>query len=116
MRLTVRPKRHGADMVEAKAPEGCPHSKTLRELQPVRDLRQPLECAQPSAAFALWFLMLLLSFGLARGDNPSGPEIRTPPAPATPRINGPGIFGVRPNHPFLYTIPATGERPMTFSL
>src|SRR6267142_3976178 len=43
------------------------------------------------------------------------PEIRTPPAPHTPRINGPEIFGVRPDHPFLYHIPATGDRPMTFS-
>lgn len=43
------------------------------------------------------------------------PEIRTPPAPPTPRINGPEIFGVRPDHPFLYHIPATGNRPMTFS-
>ena len=44
------------------------------------------------------------------------PEIRTPPAPPTPRINGPDIFGVRPGHPFLYHIPATGDRPMTFSV
>ena len=43
------------------------------------------------------------------------PEIRTPKAPATPRINGPAIFGVRPGNPFLYHIPATGDRPMTFS-
>ena len=42
-------------------------------------------------------------------------EILTPPAPATPRINGPKIFGVRPGSPFLYTIPATGDRPMKFS-
>ena len=41
--------------------------------------------------------------------------ILTPPAPATPRINGPTIFGVRPGSPFIYTIPATGKRPMTFS-
>ena len=41
--------------------------------------------------------------------------ILTPPAPATPRINGPNIFGVRPGSPLLYTIPATGDRPMTFS-
>ena len=44
-----------------------------------------------------------------------GPEIRTPAAPHTPRINGPEIFGVRPEHPFLYHIPATGDRPMEFS-
>jgi alpha-galactosidase len=43
-------------------------------------------------------------------------DIRTPPAPPAPRINGPDIFGVRPDHPFLYHIPATGDRPMTFSV
>jgi alpha-galactosidase len=43
------------------------------------------------------------------------PEIRTPQSPATPRINGPGIFGVRPGNPFFYRIPATGERAMRFS-
>lgn len=42
--------------------------------------------------------------------------ILTPKASATPRINGAKIFGVRPNSQFLYTIPATGERPMTFSV
>ena len=42
--------------------------------------------------------------------------ILTPPAPATPRINGPSVFGVRPSHPFFYAIPATGERPMQFAV
>ena len=41
--------------------------------------------------------------------------IRTPAAPSTPRINGASVFGVRPEHPFLYTIPVTGSRPMTFA-
>ena len=41
--------------------------------------------------------------------------IRTPASPATPRINGPEIFGVRPNHPFFYHIPVTGDRPLEFS-
>ena len=41
--------------------------------------------------------------------------ILTPPSPSEPRINGPGIYGVHPGSPFLYRIPATGERPMTFS-
>ena len=44
------------------------------------------------------------------------PYILTPPAPASPRINGANVFGVRPGSPFLFTIPATGERPMTFSV
>ena len=46
---------------------------------------------------------------------PVAPYILTPAAPATPHINGAGVFGVRPGSPFLYTIPATGERPMTFA-
>ena len=39
----------------------------------------------------------------------------TPPAPAEPRINGPTVYGVRPGSPFIYRIPATGRRPMTFA-
>ena len=38
----------------------------------------------------------------------------TPKPSPMPRINGSEIFGVRPGHPFLYRIPATGNRPMTF--
>jgi hypothetical protein len=41
--------------------------------------------------------------------------ILTPPAPQTPRINGPRIYGERTGRPFLYHIPATGKRPMKFS-
>jgi alpha-galactosidase len=52
----------------------------------------------------------------ALAQSATAPEIRTPKAPATPRINGPALFGVRPGHPFLYQIPATGERPMEFSV
>ncbi len=49
-------------------------------------------------------------------DKPLEPAvILTPKAPLTPRINGPKIYGVRPGNDFLFRIPATGERPMTFS-
>ncbi|MDD5140007.1 MAG: putative Ig domain-containing protein [Verrucomicrobiales bacterium] len=65
------------------------------------------------------FLALALCFSLnLRADDtnaPVAPYILTPPAPATPRINGPNVFGVRPGSPFLFTIPATGERPIKFS-
>ena len=40
--------------------------------------------------------------------------ILTPKPPATPRINGPKVYGQRPGRPLLFTIPATGDRPMTF--
>ncbi len=42
--------------------------------------------------------------------------ILTPKPPKEPRINGPRIYGVRPGSPFLYRIPATGERPMKFTV
>lgn len=40
--------------------------------------------------------------------------ILTPKASAAPRINGAKIFGARPKSPFLFTIAASGERPMHF--
>jgi len=54
---------------------------------------------------------------------PSGHAVQPPeerivlsPAPsASPRINGPTIYGARPGHPFLYRIPCTGERAMKFA-
>ncbi|HTR41440.1 MAG TPA: putative Ig domain-containing protein [Pseudomonadales bacterium] len=51
----------------------------------------------------------------AQDNSTNTREIRTPAAPHTPRINGPDIFGVRPDHPFLYHIPVTGDRPMSYS-
>ena len=41
--------------------------------------------------------------------------ILTPPAPDTPKVNGPKVYGERPGAPLMYRIPATGKRPMTFS-
>ncbi len=46
---------------------------------------------------------------------PAAREIRTPKPSPAPRINAAPVFGVRPGHPFLYRIPATGERPIAFS-
>ncbi|HTO93743.1 MAG TPA: putative Ig domain-containing protein [Bacteroidota bacterium] len=42
-------------------------------------------------------------------------EVLTPPLPPSPRINGARVFGVRPGNPFLFTIAASGRRPMTFA-
>jgi alpha-galactosidase len=61
----------------------------------------------------LLFLAAALAAVLA--TNTPAAEILTPPAPDTPRINGAKVFGVRPGSPFLFAIPATGERPMKFS-
>ena len=40
--------------------------------------------------------------------------ILTPAPPQTPQINSPKVFGATPGYPFLYTISATGKRPMQF--
>jgi alpha-galactosidase len=40
--------------------------------------------------------------------------VLTPKPPPAPRINGARIAGVRPGAPFLFTIPASGQRPMIF--
>jgi len=42
-------------------------------------------------------------------------NILTPPESPNPKINGAKVFGVRPGHPFMFTIAATGKRPMTFA-
>ncbi len=64
---------------------------------------------------ACLFLAVFLNSAPAvrAADNES--QILTPKPGPEPRINGARIFGVRPGSPFLFTIPATGERPMTFS-
>ena len=41
--------------------------------------------------------------------------ILTPKPSPKPRINGAKVFGVRPGRPFLFTIAATGQRPMEFA-
>ncbi|HXP59131.1 MAG TPA: NPCBM/NEW2 domain-containing protein [Dongiaceae bacterium] len=46
---------------------------------------------------------------------PHEPAVVLTPKPLpTPRINGPKTFGARPGSPFLFAIPASGQRPMTF--
>jgi alpha-galactosidase len=41
--------------------------------------------------------------------------ILTPKASDKPQINGAKVFGVRPGSLFLFIVPATGKRPITFS-
>ena len=63
-----------------------------------------------------YLITLALSLCLAgklKADEMPAPL--TPPPPPTPRINGPDVFGLRPGSALLYTIPATGDRPMEFS-
>ncbi|MFN8305667.1 MAG: putative Ig domain-containing protein [Ferruginibacter sp.] len=48
--------------------------------------------------------------------NETLPYILTPAPNASPRINGARIFGVRPNSPFLFKIPATGKKPLQYAV
>ena len=54
------------------------------------------------------------------GDQLAGsycsPYILTPPAPATPRYNGPLVFGVRPGSPVIFRLAFSGEKPMKFAV
>jgi len=65
-------------------------------------------------------LLLISSITVRSADTAVPPpasaaEILTPPPGLAPHINGPRVYGVHPGSPFLYRIPCTGERPMTFS-
>ena len=40
--------------------------------------------------------------------------ILTPKAAPVAKINGANVYGARPNAPFLYKIPATGDKPMSY--
>lgn len=44
-----------------------------------------------------------------------GKPFMTPPGSETPRITGARVFGVRPGSPFLFTVTASGRKPMSFS-
>jgi alpha-galactosidase len=61
------------------------------------------------------FLALASFAALSSRAEDFSSKILTPPPAASPRINGPSVFGVRPGSPFLYTVPATGSRPVEFS-
>jgi alpha-galactosidase len=68
-----------------------------------------------SRKYRLLILALVSSTVLAAARAEEAVILTPKPGPA-PRINGARIFGVRPGSPFLFTIPATGERPMTFAV
>src|SRR4030042_4669593 len=79
-------------------------------------------CSVPGMICLSWIVACVPALDPAASGQtapePNGPkaEIRPPKPPQPPRINGPSIFGVRPGNPFLYRIPATGARPVQFSV
>jgi alpha-galactosidase len=58
-----------------------------------------------------------LLLGVVLGQARAGDQVILTPRPGPgPRINGAKVFGVRPGSPFLFTIPATGERPLRYEV
>ena len=55
-------------------------------------------------------------FGETVDVSVSAPYILTPPAPATPRYNGPLVFGVRPGSPVIFRLAFSGEKPMKYAV
>ena len=55
-------------------------------------------------------------FGDALTATYTVPYILTPPAPVTPRYNGPLVFGVRPGSPLIFRLAFSGERPMKYAV
>ncbi len=47
--------------------------------------------------------------------NEESPYILTPIASDLPRINGPSVYGARPGNPFLFAVPASGKRPLSYT-
>jgi hypothetical protein len=52
--------------------------------------------------------------GVELSETETTPYILTPAVSKMPKINGAAIFGVRPGHPVLYLIPATGKAPLKY--
>ena len=67
-------------------------------------------------AFPVFSLALMAQAVEPREQAPASRDyILTPKPSPKPRINGARVFGVRPGNPFLFTIAATGQRPMRFT-
>lgn len=66
----------------------------------------------------LLFTMIGFWSSCGTGDKIYAPQcgegyyVLTPKVGNEPRINGPDVYGVRPKHEFMYSIPVTGQRPM----
>ena len=66
-----------------------------------------------------WFIALAaaaFAAGTAAAPAPADDAtILTPKPAATPRLTGAAVVGARPGHPFLFTVTATGDRPLAFA-
>lgn len=75
-----------------------------------------------SLAVILYFVFILFGVNNVQAVKTYQPSvgagyfILTPPENPKPFINGPSVFGVRPGSPFLYSIPVSGKRPISYQV
>jgi alpha-galactosidase len=64
----------------------------------------------------IFFLSIMILSGISTAFPQDTKIILTPKSKPEPRINGTKIFGVRPGSPFLFTIAATGTKPLKYEV
>ena len=89
------------------------------DMQGIKTLVLVVESVEKSSILTLWGdahfdYSNQEPFVIRREAEPA--VILTPQPLHTPRINGATITAVRPGHPFLFKIPATGDKPIKYSV
>lgn len=82
-------------------------------------LRIPVRLVMVCFAGAIVLATGFFANGVSGADEATAsdtPLLLTPKPGPEPQINGPRLFGVRPGRPFIYRIPCTGARPMSFTV
>lgn len=67
------------------------------------------------SCYSIILLSIIFFISQLKAQDTLAKYILTPKESPAPKINGPEIFGVRPGHPIIFRVPATGTRPIEFS-
>ena len=88
------------------------HSQPV-ELSPKKDATLPIPTDLHKRVVVTYYDK---QFDESLGSGSCAPYILTPPAPVTPRYNGPLVFGVRPGSPVIFRLAFSGEKPMQYAV
>ena len=106
LHITVR------DGANGKVLEALDEALTL----PAFGRREKIIGGQGQRRYTITSVFTEAGTGKAKSQTIVSSYILTPLPPAAPRINGARVFGIRPRSPFLFSIPATGERPLSYAV
>ena len=84
------------------------------DLAPGEKMSVNVQLGQRDEACAITY-RIAFTDGDAYEYKEESPYILTPTASTSPKINGATVFGAQPGKPFMFTVAASGNRPMTFS-